>query len=63
MNSAAENMPLISASTLRILIADDHDLVRHGLRSMLEAQPGWTICGEATTAREAIDFARREPAV
>jgi DNA-binding NarL/FixJ family response regulator len=39
---------------LRILIADDHDLVRRGLRALLEAQPGWTICAEATKGPEAV---------
>jgi DNA-binding NarL/FixJ family response regulator len=39
---------------LRILIADDHALVRQGLRSVLEAQPGWTVCGEAENGREAV---------
>jgi DNA-binding NarL/FixJ family response regulator len=58
MNTTAESMPSISTSASRILIADDHELVRQGLRSMLETQPGWMICGEATTAHEAIDLAR-----
>jgi DNA-binding NarL/FixJ family response regulator len=39
---------------LRILIADDHALVRRGLRSVLEAQTGWTVCGEAPDGREAV---------
>jgi DNA-binding NarL/FixJ family response regulator len=39
---------------LRILIADDHDLMRLGLKSLLESRPGWTICGEAHTGREAV---------
>ena len=39
---------------LRILIADDHALVRQGLRSVLEAQPGWSVCGEAQDGREAV---------
>ena len=39
---------------LRILIADDHALIRQGLRTMLEAQPGWTICGEAEDGRQAV---------
>ena len=39
---------------LRILIADDHALVRQGLRSVLEAQSGWTVCGEAENGREAV---------
>jgi DNA-binding NarL/FixJ family response regulator len=42
---------------LRILIADDHEVVRAGLRHMLEAEPGWTVCGEATTGREVVDLA------
>jgi DNA-binding NarL/FixJ family response regulator len=39
---------------LRILIADDHPLVRHGLRSVLEAQEGWVVCGEAENGRSAV---------
>jgi DNA-binding NarL/FixJ family response regulator len=42
----------------RILIADDHELIRQGLRKVLEEHPGWTICGEATTGREAVAKAR-----
>jgi DNA-binding NarL/FixJ family response regulator len=45
--------------TLRILIADDHDLMRRGLRSLLEAQPGWTICAEAHTGREVVSKAEK----
>lgn len=41
----------------RILIADDHDVVRSGLRAILEAQLGWEVVGEAATGREAIDLA------
>jgi DNA-binding NarL/FixJ family response regulator len=40
--------------TVRILIADDHDLMRRGVRTLLEPHPGWEICGEATTGREAV---------
>ena len=40
--------------SLRILIADDHDLMRRGVRTLLEPHPGWEICGEATTGREAV---------
>jgi DNA-binding NarL/FixJ family response regulator len=46
-------------TSLRILIVDDHAVVRRGVRSLLESQPGWEICGEATTGREAVDMARR----
>jgi DNA-binding NarL/FixJ family response regulator len=39
---------------LRILVADDHDLMRRGLKALLESRPGWTICAEAHTGREAV---------
>jgi two-component system, NarL family, response regulator NreC len=38
----------------RILIADDHDVVRQGVRAVLEGQAGWVVCGEASTGREAV---------
>jgi DNA-binding NarL/FixJ family response regulator len=44
-------------SALRILIADDHDLVRKGLRQLIEERPGWTVCSEARSGREAVDQA------
>ncbi|HUZ45715.1 MAG TPA: response regulator transcription factor [Terriglobia bacterium] len=40
---------------VRILLADDHEIVRHGLRRLLETQPGWNICGEAGSGREAVE--------
>jgi DNA-binding NarL/FixJ family response regulator len=45
--------------SLSILIADDHEVVRRGIRALLEARPEWTICGEAGTGREVIDKARK----
>lgn len=44
-------------STLRILIADDHEMVRSGLRSLLEGVAGWQVVGEARTGREAVQAA------
>ena len=41
-------------SKARILVADDHDIVRRGLRAVLEAEEGWTVCYEATNGREAV---------
>jgi DNA-binding NarL/FixJ family response regulator len=38
----------------RILIADDHEIVRHGLRAILEARQGWEVCGEATDGWQAV---------
>jgi DNA-binding NarL/FixJ family response regulator len=40
---------------LRIFIADDHEIVRHGLIALVESQPGWEVCGEATNGRIAVD--------
>lgn len=42
---------------LRILLADDHEIVRRGLRDLLAQQSDWQICGEATTGRQAVDMA------
>ncbi len=42
---------------IRILIADDHEIVRRGLRPLLESQEGWEICGEARDGREAVALA------
>jgi DNA-binding NarL/FixJ family response regulator len=41
----------------KILIVDDHDVVRHGLRSFLAVRPDWVICGEASSGEEAIQAA------
>ena len=40
---------------LRILVVDDHAVVRRGVRSLLESHEGWEVCGEATTGREAVE--------
>jgi DNA-binding NarL/FixJ family response regulator len=45
---------------LRILIADDHAVVRAGLRALLEAHDGWEVCAEAGDGRDAVDKAREE---
>jgi DNA-binding NarL/FixJ family response regulator len=44
--------------TLNILLADDHEIVRQGLRAVLAARSDWTICGEAATGRQAVGLAR-----
>ena len=42
---------------MRILLADDHTLVRKGLRRILEERPDWSVVGEATDGREAVRLA------
>ena len=44
-------------SEARLMIADDHAIVRRGLRSLLDTQPGWEVCAEASNGREAVDKA------
>jgi DNA-binding NarL/FixJ family response regulator len=44
---------------LRILLADDHEIVRRGLCSLLQKRDGWEICGEASDGREALEMAKR----
>jgi DNA-binding NarL/FixJ family response regulator len=43
---------------VRLLIADDHALVRSGLRLMLKREPGFEIIGEAGNGREAVELCR-----
>jgi DNA-binding NarL/FixJ family response regulator len=45
--------------SFRILLADDHEIVRRGLRSLLENHEGWEVCGEARDGREAVEQALR----
>src|ERR1700728_4997142 len=48
-----------SAMKLRILLADDHEIVRRGLCSLLLKHEGWEICGEESDGREAIEMDKR----
>ena len=45
--------------SLRILIVDDHAVVRRGVRALLESQREWEVSGEAATGREAVELARK----
>ena len=44
---------------LRILLADDHELTRSGLRYLLEKHEGWSVCGEAANGRIAVEMAEK----
>jgi two-component system, NarL family, nitrate/nitrite response regulator NarL len=56
-------MPLDSASAdmgsrpVRILVADDHEVMRLGLRNLLEAVPNWSVYAEAANGNEAVEIA------
>lgn len=45
-------------SRKRILIADDHELMRRGVRGLIESHREWAVCGEAVEGREAVQKAR-----
>ena len=49
--------PGTSAPMVRILIADDHEMIRHGLRELLEQREVWEVCAEASNGRAAVEFA------
>jgi DNA-binding NarL/FixJ family response regulator len=52
------------AGAVRIVLADDHELVRRGLRSVLAERPEWVVVGEAADGRQAVQLcARHEPQV
>lgn len=49
----------ISASRIRILLADDHPLLRHGVAGLVADQPDMELVGEASSGREAVDQFRK----
>src|SRR5437867_4626695 len=58
-DGAGEDRPGVggNVNVLRILVADDHEVVRSGVRVLLEAHPGWQVCDEAAEGREAVEKA------
>jgi DNA-binding NarL/FixJ family response regulator len=46
-------------TAFRILIADDHEIVRRGIRALIENHPGWEVCAEAADGRDAVEKARQ----
>ena len=42
---------------VRILLADDLEIVRNGVRQVLESEPGWVVCGQATSGVDAVELA------
>ena len=41
--------------SVRILVADNHEIVRLGVRSILQSEPGWEVCGEAANAEQLVE--------
>jgi DNA-binding NarL/FixJ family response regulator len=50
-NSCTED----AVSTVKILVADDHEVMRLGMRNLLESRANWTVCAEASNGKEAVD--------
>src|SRR5689334_4714903 len=57
---SAKHFSPLTMNPVAILIVDDHTVVRRGLRALLETQPGWTICGEASNGNEAVEKAAQQ---
>lgn len=55
-----EPLNMTAKEPYRILIADDHAIVRRGLRALLTAQPGIEVCWEASSGAEALDCLKKE---
>jgi len=47
------------AKKIKIVIADDHEVVRQGVRNILESEPDFLLCAEATTGRDALAFCEK----
>src|SRR3954454_5680328 len=50
----------VESRMLRILIADDHEIVRKGVRDVIEDHPGWQVCAEAEDGQQALALALKE---
>ncbi len=60
LSSSLVEVPVANRSVTRkqILIADDHEMLRRGVRAMLETETCWEICGEAVDGQDAVDKAK-----
>jgi DNA-binding NarL/FixJ family response regulator len=64
MGRALDNMTTTNPSPIRILLADDHALLRDGVAGLVADQPDMALVGEASNGREAIDqFRKHHPDV
>jgi DNA-binding NarL/FixJ family response regulator len=51
--------PTGAKTALRVLLVDDHPLMRRGMRTLIEQQPGFEVCAEAGTAPQALEMVRK----
>ena len=61
MGAADSPTPVPEQRQVRILVADDHEVMRMGIRNLIESVPNWTVSAEASTGREAVDLAVHTP--
>jgi len=55
MDNQADDMPVA-----RVLIVDDHPIVRHGMTQLIDNEPGLAVCGSAATPTEALEAVKKE---
>src|SRR5438105_14419630 len=61
MELADTSNPHVGSRPVRILVADDHEVMRMGIRNLLESVSNWTVYAEASTGREAVEIALQSP--
>jgi DNA-binding NarL/FixJ family response regulator len=60
MTSAGSPPQRAAQASVRILVVDDHEVMRMGIRNLLESKAGWHVSAEASNGKEAIEKARQE---
>jgi DNA-binding NarL/FixJ family response regulator len=60
IRSAPATRPGLDPESVRIVVVDDHPLFRHGLVQLLNSEPSFAVCGEASSAPEAMTVVRQE---
>jgi DNA-binding NarL/FixJ family response regulator len=61
MASADMGSTDLAARPVKILVADDHEVMRMGIRNLLESVPEWDVYAEASSGREAVEIALQSP--
>lgn len=57
MTTETSTPDYVSAGRIRILVVDDHEVMRLGIRNLLETRPNWRVCAEACDGRDAVEKA------